>query len=105
MSVIVNGSPTKPFKMEKGLRQGDLLSSFLFVLAVEVLNKILNRAVELELIKGINIGRQGATISHLQFADDTILLFAPSNKEVWMKFRRILDCFGVMSGLTINYEK
>lgn len=41
MSIIINGSPTKPFWMEKGLRQGDLLSLFLFVMVAEVLYKLL----------------------------------------------------------------
>ena len=46
MSIMVNGSPTKPFHMERGLQQGDLLSLFLFVLVAEVLNKLLYRAGE-----------------------------------------------------------
>lgn len=41
MSILVNGSPTKDFKAEKGLRQGDPLSPFLFLLAVEGLNSLM----------------------------------------------------------------
>ena len=44
MSVIINESPTKPFNMERGLRQDDPLSPFLFVLIVEVLNNNIERA-------------------------------------------------------------
>ena len=53
MSIMVNGSPTKPFHMERGLRQGDPLSPFLFVLVAKVLNHIISRAEEKNLIDGV----------------------------------------------------
>ena len=53
MSIIINGSPSKPFKMERGLRQEDPLSPFLFVLVADVLNKILNRAIQNGLVEGM----------------------------------------------------
>ncbi|XP_016177787.1 uncharacterized protein LOC107620083 [Arachis ipaensis] len=45
ISILVNGSPSKPSKMERGLRQGDPLSPFLFVLVVDVLNRMIGEAV------------------------------------------------------------
>ncbi|XP_015965353.1 uncharacterized protein LOC107489093 [Arachis duranensis] len=45
MSVLINGSPSKPFNMERGLRQGDPLSLFLFVLVVDVLHRMIGEAV------------------------------------------------------------
>ncbi|XP_058726223.1 uncharacterized protein LOC131597549 [Vicia villosa] len=46
MSVMVNGSPTKEFKVERGLRQGDPISPFLFVIVAEGLKGLVNKAVE-----------------------------------------------------------
>ncbi|MCI19944.1 LINE-1 reverse transcriptase like, partial [Trifolium medium] len=52
MSILVNGSPTVDFKVGKGLRQGDPLSSFLFLIAAEGLTRMMHRAVDLNEYKG-----------------------------------------------------
>ena len=57
MSIILNGSPLKPFKMEKGLRQGDPLSPYLFILVSEGLVSILQKANEMNLIEAVSIGK------------------------------------------------
>ena len=56
MFVLVNDVPTKPFLMQRGLRQGDLLSHFLFVLDAEVLNKLFEKAKECNFIESLVIG-------------------------------------------------
>lgn len=104
MSIIINGSPTRPFKMECGLRQGDPLSPFLFVLVADVLNRNFNLAVREGLIEGIKVGRNEIKLSHLQFADDT-LLFAATIKDKIVNLRRILDCINLISSLQINFDK
>ncbi|XP_028096117.1 uncharacterized protein LOC114296033 [Camellia sinensis] len=53
ISILVNGSPTSEFKPQRGLRQGDPLSSFLFNIVVEGLNILLGRALQMGLIKGV----------------------------------------------------
>ena len=53
---MVNRSLTKLFRMNRGLRQGDPLSPFLFVLVVEVLNRLIFRANEKNLIEGCKLG-------------------------------------------------
>lgn len=73
ISILVNGSPTKEFSPQKGLRQGDPLSPFLFDLAAEGLNILLIRARELGLLKGVVFGANEIVVSHLQFADDSLL--------------------------------
>ena len=68
-SVIVNGSPTEEFSPEKGVRQGDPLSPFLFILAMEGLNIAMKSAYEKGLFQGIKIPHSETTISHLFYAD------------------------------------
>jgi hypothetical protein len=104
MSVLVNGSPTKEFKLEKGLRQGDPLSPFLFNIAVQGLSCMLQRGCNLGLIEGVSIGQAGLALSHLQFADDT-LIFSSAFLESMQNVKRILLCFELMSGLKVNFSK
>ncbi|XP_015970092.1 uncharacterized protein LOC107493513 [Arachis duranensis] len=65
MSVLINGSPSKPFKMERGLRQGDPLSPFLFVLVVDVLHRMLEEAVRNGRLSPLLVGRDHIELSHL----------------------------------------
>ncbi|XP_016173899.1 uncharacterized protein LOC107616456 [Arachis ipaensis] len=104
MSVLINGSPSKPFSMERGLRQGDPLSPILFVLVVEVLHRMVGEAVRNGRISPLLVGRDNIELSHLQFVDDTIL-FCPQKTETIMNYKRLLRCFELMSGLSINFDK
>ena len=77
--VLVNGSPTDEFPLKRGLRQGDPLSPFLFLLAAEGLNVMMKSLVENNLFTGYGVGHANDTVvSHLQCADDTMLLGAKS---------------------------
>jgi hypothetical protein len=51
-SILVNGSPTKTFNVSRGLRQGDPLSPFLYIILVEGLGRSLSRAKSQGAIKG-----------------------------------------------------
>ena len=104
MCSLINRSPTEPFKMERGLRQGDPLSPFLFVLVAEVFNRMVQRAKEIGVIEGIAVSKDKIDISHLQFKEDT-LIFCPAKKDTVLNYRRLLDCFSLLSGLKINYSK
>ncbi|XP_029144895.1 uncharacterized protein [Arachis hypogaea] len=59
MSILVNGCPTKPFNLERGLWQGDLISSFLFVLVGEIVNSMMCRLREKETVRGYRRLLQG----------------------------------------------
>lgn len=104
VSVLVNGSPTNEFSPQKGLRQRDPLSPFLFNIAAEGLNILLERAKSQGLFKGATVGSAKLKLSHLQFADDTILLCEAEQEEI-INAKRILRCFEVMSGLKINFHE
>ncbi|XP_058181333.1 uncharacterized protein LOC131299773 [Rhododendron vialii] len=67
----------------------------------------LKRARELNIIVGARIGSNGANgiaVSHLQFADDTII-FCKNDREELANIKRILRCFQLKSGLKINFSK
>ncbi|GAU10072.1 hypothetical protein TSUD_421240, partial [Trifolium subterraneum] len=104
-SVLVNGNPTEEFPLERGLRQGDPLSPFHFLLAAEGLNVLMETAVARNLFTGYTIGeRDPVSVSHLQFADDTLLLGAKSWANV-RALRAVLVLFETMSGLKVNFHK
>uniref|UniRef100_A0A803NWW7 Reverse transcriptase n=1 Tax=Cannabis sativa TaxID=3483 RepID=A0A803NWW7_CANSA len=93
-SAILNGTPLKKFQPQRGLRQGDPLSPFIFLQCQEVLSKIIQKHERENKIHGIQIARAAIPISHLMFADDTIL-FARANKE---EAKNLMDCIS-------KYEK
>lgn len=65
VSILVNGSPTSEFSPQRGLRQGDPLSLFLFNIVAEGLNILLERAKQMGLIKGTAVGSIAFRITHL----------------------------------------
>ncbi|GKC78490.1 hypothetical protein Tco_1129264 [Tanacetum coccineum] len=104
MSILVNGSPTEEFRLERGVRQVDPLSSFLFILAAEGLNSIVSEAVEKGIFRGVNIRSNREVVSHLQYANYTIFI-GEWNKENTISLMCILKCFEEVSGLRINFNK
>ena len=74
-SVCVNGSPTDEFSLGRGLRQGDPLSPFLFLLAAEGFHVLLEAFAAHNPFTGYKVGcHDPVVVSHLQFADHTIIL-------------------------------
>lgn len=103
-SVLVNGSPTEEFRLERGLRQGDPLSPFLFNIVGEVFHLLMEKAKEAGLIEGIKLRNHMESISHLQFADDTIIFLNPELSHI-LNLKRLIQCFQLVSGLKINFGK
>ncbi|GJV84453.1 RNA-directed DNA polymerase, eukaryota, reverse transcriptase zinc-binding domain protein [Tanacetum coccineum] len=103
-SVLVNGSPTSKFDLHRGLRQGDPLSPFLFILAMEGLHALSCKAEELGLFKGASFGHDNMIVSHLMYADDVIFLGEWSETNAH-NLICMLRCFFLISGLKINVHK
>ena len=103
-SILINGSPTIPFKLHRGLRQGDPLSPFLFNLVVECLSLVIQKATSLGLWEGIVVSRGGTSLTHLQYADDTVI-FCPPNIDYLLNIKKTLITFQLASGLKVNFHK
>ncbi|XP_024640465.1 uncharacterized protein [Medicago truncatula] len=98
-SVLVNGSPTDEFPLKRGLRQGDPLSPFLFLLAAEGFNILMKSMSANQFFHGYKVGSDATTVvSHLQFADDTLIIAEKSWANV-RAMRAVLMLFEEISGL------
>ncbi|XP_026459405.1 uncharacterized protein LOC113360071 [Papaver somniferum] len=104
LSILVNGSSTEKFKPTKGLREGDSLSPYLFLLVVEILSKLLNDAVERGQLSGFQVVENGSIISHLQLTYDTLVFIDASAEEV-RRLLIILEVFETLTGLKLNFDK
>ena len=106
-SVLVNETSSGFFQSSRGLRQGDPLSLYLFVIAMEALSCILRRAVSGGFLSACKVrvrGGEGAHVSHLLFVDDTLVFYGASQDQ--MKYLSwTLMWFEAISGLRINLDK
>jgi len=105
--VLVNGTPTGFFSSSRGLRQGDPLSPLLFVIVMEALSKLFSATVQRGFLSGFFVGSGSSeviNISHLLFADDT-LVFYGANSDHLHYLRLLLLSFEAVSGLKINLAK
>ena len=106
-SILFNGSLVGFFQISRGLRQGDPISPYLFVISMEALSLLIQRAVDGNYLSSIKVAireGEGEVISHLFYADDTLLFYEPNKDQ--MKFLSwILMWFEAMPDLRINLSK
>jgi hypothetical protein len=104
MSVLINGSPTEEINIQRDLKQGDPLAPFLFLLVAEGLGGIFRRAIGRNRFRGFRVGGSEVTVSHLQYADDTLCVGEASIENLWA-LKAILRGFEMSSGLKVNFWK
>ena len=102
--ILVNGFLSERFYAQRGLRQGDPLSSYLFVLCTEGLSSLPEKAKSHLSISGIRICRAALKVTHLFFADGSIIFSKVTTKEC-NKVLDILEIDGRASGERINFDK
>ena len=85
--ILINGEPKGFITPTHGIRQGDLLSLYLFLLCAEGLSSLIRKATNINRLEGIYSCQGGVRISHLLFADDSLLFYEAKIGEC----RQLLD--------------
>ena len=88
-SVLLNGEPKGLIRSTRGIRQGDPLSPFLFLLCTEGLHRLISKVESEGAIHGFGLSKRSPKLTHLLFTDDS-LLFCGSNRSECQKVLEIL---------------
>lgn len=104
MKVLWNGEALDEFQPMRGIRQGDPISPYLFVLCIEHLFQPINIVVENSFWNPIKIARGAPKLSHLAFADD-LLLFAEASKDQIEVIKCIMNLFCGSSDQKVSHGK
>ncbi|KAK8957829.1 hypothetical protein KSP39_PZI000633 [Platanthera zijinensis] len=104
LSFLINGERVGVVRSGRGLRQGNPLFPYLFIMCSEFLSRMLARAELNGRISGIAVAPSAPKISHLLFADDT-LIFCGANRSEVEAVSHILGTFAAASRLIINFSK
>ena len=104
LSILVNGELLDPFLPSRGIRQGDPLSPYIFILCMEYLVCLILFKVFLGNWSDVKTSRDGPSFSHFFFADD-LILFAKATKKNCLAIQKFLNVFCTSSGQKVNSEK
>ena len=103
-SIKINGIPRRHIIPSRGIYQGDPLSPYLFLLCAEGLSTLIQSAVDRGQMEGVKIYRGGPRLSHLFFADDSLIFCKATLKEC-DELRRLLAVYEKASNQQLNRAK
>ncbi|XP_016676453.1 uncharacterized protein [Gossypium hirsutum] len=103
-TVVINGRHGEDFQPHKGLRQGDLLSPHLFLICAEGFSRLIAFAKAEGRISATNVGRSNVSVSHLFFADDS-MLFREASIEGASNLKNVIKKYERLSGQLVNFDK
>ncbi|CAH9109059.1 unnamed protein product [Cuscuta epithymum] len=103
-SIPFDSSVIGPIMPQRGLRQGDPLSPYLFILVTEGLSALIRKQEAEGRFCGVAVAKKAPKVSHLLFADDSYLFFR-ANREECQVVKDILKTYEILSGQIINFDK
>lgn len=103
-SFLINGEPRGRVVPSRGLRQGDPISPYLFIICAEGLSALISQAIANGSLHGLQVCDGAPVISHLLFADDS-MLYAQATPHDCLVIKHILDVYARASGQHVNLHK
>lgn len=103
-SILINGEPYGHITPSKWLRQGDLLSPYLFLMCAKGLHGLINKATTSGDIKGVSICQNGSKLTHLLFVDESLIFYRAKEGEC-QTLLDIIVKYERASGQQINRTK
>jgi hypothetical protein len=101
ISVLLNGGKLESFLPSRGIRQGDPLSPYIFIMCMEFLSYLIHERCSDNLWDPVKAARNGPVFSHLFFADD-LVLFAKADRKNCQSIKEVLETFCDLSGQKVN---
>lgn len=103
-SFLINNEVAGNVHPQRGIRQGDLLSPYIFILCGEVLSGLCKKEQARGTLAGLKVARNSPNINHLLFADDT-MFFTKTDPQCCASLLSILHRYEAASGQKINTAK